>query len=263
MITITLTLLSILPLLFSASNPSANGPSKVLSYVTDPIPSYPDYEKFENIAKSNHAHKVLDCPDGYITEYCEISKAPYTSYEDVYLYKTMAHFVSGHTANIKGEKQENGEKYNDCYLSWGYIHVAAYQYKGLEYGGEVTYIDQFPESSKSYTVTYENGEIYTFTDTKMAIGSLYAENQQNKHWEAAWSYRRNENKYDNDFIGDYTLTTYVRFKMTNSVSYFQRDAFQNYINYSFTCISLKQKFFTQVYEDGKTYTSQGGRDYFI
>ncbi len=263
MIIKTLALLPILPFLFSVGNVGSNAPTKAFSYVTEPIPEYPEYSEFKNIAKDDHVHKVLDCPDGYVTEYCEVSKATYTENADVYLYKTTANFVSGHTANTKGETQTNGEKYNDSYLSEGYLHVAAYQYKGLEYGGEVDYVDQLPSSSKGYMLTYENGETKTINDTKMVISSLYLQNYENKHWEAGWSYQRPSDASEGELMGEYTLTTYLRFKMTNSVSYFNRDAFQSYINYSFTGMSLKRVFFTKAFKNGETYYSQGGKSYFI
>ena len=95
--------------------------------------------------------KVLDCPDGYIYQQIDVYKHSYTNLSDLYLYKVDAQFVPGHVARQNSVKRNNGQDYNDYYLSKGYMHIAAYQYKGTEYGGAIAYKAMSPSSSKSTT----------------------------------------------------------------------------------------------------------------
>lgn len=71
MVSKKITLLSIVPLLMSSNFVKNDVSLDVGSYVTD---TYPVFSDFEKIAESTEVHAVLSCPEGYVTENCEISK---------------------------------------------------------------------------------------------------------------------------------------------------------------------------------------------
>lgn len=260
MVSKKITLLSIVPLLMSSNFVKNDVSLDIGSYVTD---TYPVFSDFEKIAESSGMHTVISCPEGYVTEYCEVSKHSYTENSDLYLYKTTTHFYSGHYAKRKGFVRPNGEQYTDSYLYLGIVDVAPYQYKGLEYGGEINVREMYPTSTHCYTTVHPNGDMETTGDTKIGVGANFWYDTKTHIDEAQWLFEWNEGYNKGELIDDYELNTYVLFEMTNSVSYFNRDAFRSYIKYSFIGMYYVDHLFSKKLEKGSRYEAVSGRDYFV
>ncbi len=255
---------------------------------------------FTEIAGDSKPHTVLNCPDGFIEEQVAVFKHAYTQKSDLYLYKVIANFVPGHAARTDREKQPNGNDYNDTYLGTGFLHVAALQYKGQEYGGEITYKDMTPSSTKAtttitstysesvsteldvgaeigvddsgtlyvkgsetekVTVTYTHSESVSTKSDDPVLSATFKDNESTGKTEARWWYESKNPKE----LGNRTfkLTAYLLFEMSNNVSYFNRDVFQSYIHYSFTCKKINKFLWIENLADSTTYTAASGGNYFM
>ncbi len=255
---------------------------------------------FYRIGGTSSPVKVLDCPDGYIYQQIDVYKHAYTNLSDLYLYKVDAQFVPGHVARLNSTKRDNGQDYYDYYLKKGYMHVAAYQYKGTEYGGAITYKAMAPSSSRSTTTitsTYGSSFGFEFSNSrevqandmgKLTINSSsssktslilshskststasddpllsdqYANNSTTNTMEAQWSFEVKNPKQAG--ANTYHLTAYLLFEMSQEVSYWNRDAFETYIHYSFTGHKYYKVLFWDNEADGSEYTAADGGNYFI
>ncbi len=256
---------------------------------------------FTEITGDKKAHKVLDCPDGYVMEQVTVFKHSYTANSDLYLYKVSSEFVPGIYARAQGSKQADGNGYNETYLGTGFMHVAVYQYQGQEYGGEISYKDMSPTSTKASTtitstysksgtigfetgtgvsvddsgtitakasssgkaeLTYTHSKSVSTTSDDPAIGATFDKNQSTTKTEAQWSYITSNPEGIGGTLS-FWLTTYLLFEMSNNLSYFNRDVFQPYIHYSFTCKCFKKVLWFKNLENCTTYTSASGGNYFM
>ena len=231
--------------------------------------SVADSSSFTRIGGSTLS-RVLECEDGYVYDQIDIYKHPFTESSDLYLYKVTAQFTPGVVANANGVKMSNGKSFNYSYLHSGFVHVSAYKYQYLEYGGDITYKAIAPISSGMTTsVTSTYGKTYTSsfgTETGVSIDTMgtikanigtsvsssmaitysnsvstttsdpvlstqYAENSTTKKTEAQWSFSVVNGMYAG--AATYWMTTYLLFEMSNEVSYFNRDVFNSYIHFAF------------------------------
>ena len=131
---------------------------------------------FQKFGVSHEATKLIDNKDGYTYRLCDIYKASFTDYSDLYIVREQIWITPGRIA-----RTENNY-YNDVQLGRGSVSIELQEYyeSDNKHGGHITTKAWWPQSSQvnvalssSYSSSYSN----SFTTSVSSGASLGAGSQ--------------------------------------------------------------------------------------
>lgn len=135
-----------------------------------------DVTIFRKFGVSHEATKLIDNKDGYTYRLCDIYKASFTNYSDLYIVREQISVTPGRIA------REENPYYNDVQLGKGLVSIELQEYYESEdkHGGHITTKAWWPQSSQvniALSSSYSNSYSSSFTSSVSAGASIGAGSQ--------------------------------------------------------------------------------------